>query len=79
MTKLKKPVRRETAALYIKRPLIIQLEPPNLIGIKEKGRRKFFYTTVERIYKLAVQDHVNRQRQEAKKKRKKKDEEKTRA
>jgi len=63
MTKLSRPVRRETEALYVKRPLIIQIEPPNLIGIKEKGRRQFFYTTVERIYKIAVMDFV-----EAKKK-----------
>ncbi len=63
MTKLKKPVRRETEALYIKRPLIIQLEPPNLIGIKEKGRRQFFYTTVERIYKVAVKDFVESKKQ----------------
>jgi len=58
MTKLSKPIKRETEALYIKRPLIIRIEPPNLIGIKEKGRRQFFYTTVERIYKIAVRDFV---------------------
>jgi hypothetical protein len=70
MTKLIKPVRRETVGFWIKRPLIIQIEPPNIIRIREKGRRRWFETTVERVFKGAVRDWVEQQQAERKKERK---------
>ena len=70
MTKLIKPVRRETEGFWIKRPLIIQIEAPNIIRIREKGRRRWFDTTVERVFKGAVRDWIEIQQAERKKARK---------
>lgn len=70
MTGLKRPVRRETAARFRDRKLIVILEPPDLITVKEKGRRKGFTLTVEAIYILAAEAEVRRQKAEKRKNRK---------
>lgn len=67
MTKLNRPLRREitnTISPSIKRPIIIQLEPPNFIKFKEKGRRLWYETTIEACYFLAVRQFVQKEKQE---------------
>lgn len=67
MTKLERPLRREitnTISPSIKKPVIIQLEPPNFIKFKEKGRRLWYETTIEACYFLAVRQFVQKQKQE---------------
>jgi len=61
VTNLKKPVRRETPAQFRGRRLIVILEPPDLVTIKEKGRRKGYTLTVESIYVLAADAEARRQ------------------
>ena len=67
MTKLLKPVRRETAAVFRRRPLIIQLEPPGIIRIKEKGKRTWYETSMEKVFSLAAKDYAARAALEKKK------------
>lgn len=69
MTKLTKPVRRETEALSRGRNLIIQLEPPYVVRVKEKGRRQWFSTTVQAIHDMAAKqeaEHIRKERRLAK-------------
>ncbi len=58
MTKLNKTVRRETSAKYLKRPIIIQLEPGGVIRLKEKGRRIWYETTIEAVFSMAAKTYV---------------------
>lgn len=67
MTTLKRPVRRTTGATFMGRPLILILEPPDLVTVREKGRRKGFTLTVEAIYRLAAMAEAQRMRQHRKK------------
>ena len=60
MTILNKSVKRETSAVYRKRPIIIQLEPPSIIRLKEKGRRTWYETSVEAVYCLAAKNHAKK-------------------
>lgn len=65
MTKLTKPVRRETEALSRGRNIIIQLEPPYVVRVKEKGRRKWFSTTVQAVHDMAAKqeaEHIRKER-----------------
>lgn len=62
MTKLNKSLQRETSACFQKRPIIIQLEPPSIIRVKEKGRRTWYETSVEAVFSFAVKRHVERVR-----------------
>ena len=70
MTQLKKPIRRESDALYRGRHLIIQIEPPSIIKIKEKGRRTWYETSVEAVFVFAAKRHAEKVRQERKEQRK---------
>ena len=73
MTILRKPVKRETAATYRGRNIIIQLEPPSIVRLREKGRRVWYETTVQSIFSLAAKQHAERlQRERLEKKRKEK-------
>ncbi len=60
MTNLKRPVRREAMKRYLPRAIIIELEPPNFIRLREKGRRKSVETTTEALYMRLVQEEVDR-------------------
>jgi len=73
MTNLKKQIRRTTNGVIREagktRPIIVILEPPNLIGFKAKGCKKIFWLTVETGYVMAVRIEVlAKQREKAKKK-----------
>lgn len=64
MTKLTKAVRRETEALSRGRKLVIQLEPPYIVRVKEKGRRQWFSTTVQAVFDLAAKQEAEHLRKE---------------
>lgn len=70
MTILKKPVKRETGASYRGRSIIIQIEPPSIVRLKEKGRRTWYETSVNSIFNLAVRQHVESLKQEKTRQRK---------
>jgi hypothetical protein len=70
MTKLRKIVQRETEAVFRGKPIIIQLEPPNIIKVKEKGRRIWYETTTESVFYLAARQYVAKKIQERKDRRK---------
>lgn len=62
MTKLTKAVRRETEAISRGRNIIIQIEPPYVVRVKEKGRRQWFSTTVHAIFDMAAKQEAERLR-----------------
>ncbi|MBF0558836.1 MAG: hypothetical protein HQL08_08655 [Nitrospirae bacterium] len=64
MTTLNRRLQRETAAVYRGRNIIIQLEPPFIIRVKEKGRRLWYETTVEAVFSLAAKQHAEKIRKE---------------
>ena len=64
MTQLRKALRRETDAQYRGTNLIIQIEPPSIIKIKEKGRRTWYETSVEAVFVFAAKRHAEKIRQE---------------
>ncbi|MGO9016658.1 MAG: hypothetical protein ACLQF0_16985 [Dissulfurispiraceae bacterium] len=69
MTTLNRKVKRETAAAYRGRNIVIQLEPPSIIRVKEKGRRTWYETTVEAVFSMAAKQTAERIRKERKEKR----------
>lgn len=72
MTKLTKPVRRETDSTVYEqgkhRPVIVSLEPPGLITFRLKGTRRTYRLTVDGCYLLAVKAHLEGLRREKRKK-----------
>lgn len=68
MTPLTKPVRR--TARGMRRGIVIELEPPNLITLREKGRRYRVTTTAEVLYVLLVKQDVETRRAVRRKNRK---------
>lgn len=62
MTKLQKPVARETFAFVRElgkfREVIVTLEPPNLIGFRLKGTRRTYYLEAASAYHAAVKAKV---------------------
>lgn len=62
MTKLNKPISRETYDTLFEagknRPVIVSVEPPNLIGFRLKGTRRTYYLTAEKLYWLALQTEL---------------------
>ena len=64
MTTLNRKLQRETAAAYRGRNIIIQLEPPSIIRVKEKGRRLWYETTVEAVFSLAAKQYADKIRKE---------------
>lgn len=75
MTKVKRIVRRETTSQGIfsrgkYRPVILIIEPPNLIGFRLKGERKTYYLTAEGCYSVAVKATLAFERREKAKARK---------
>lgn len=67
MTKLRKPVRRETGATIYERckhrPVVVTLEPPSIIAFRLKGTRRTFRLTVDGCYTMAVKAAVEGERQ----------------
>ena len=68
MTTLNRKLQRVTAAAYRGRNIIIQLEPPSIIRVKEKGRRTWYETTVEAVFSMAGKQYAERIRAEIKEK-----------
>lgn len=73
MTKLKKIVRRETEAISRGRNIIIQIEPPYIVRVKEKGRRQWFSTTIHAIHDMAAKQEAEQIRKERRLARRKKE------
>lgn len=59
MTKLTTPIRRESSAVDRGKPIIIQLEPPQLIRLKRKGDRDWYTVTVQTVYEYAALMEAN--------------------
>ena len=62
MTKLTKPIARETAKLYGSTPVIVTLAPAGsqseaLIGLRLKGRRTQFVCALSDVYRMAALWH----------------------
>jgi len=68
MTKLKRPVSRETHGVVFSqgkyRPVIITMAPPNVVMIKLKGTRRKLSLTAEAIYMAAERADRNRKQLE---------------
>jgi len=58
MTHLNKPIRRETDAYYRQRKLVIQIEPPDIIRVKGKGRKIWYVVSVNDIYSLGAKKYA---------------------
>ena len=71
MTILKRRIKRQTNAIYRGRNIIIQLEPPSIIRVKEKGRRFWYETTVEAVFFMAAKQFAEKVRKERQQRRKK--------
>lgn len=62
MTSLTKPVRRKTrrsyAVLYVNdaRPIVVSLEPGDVITFREAGRRHLWSVPVDRVFRQAVRE-----------------------
>lgn len=66
MTKLTKPIERETAKTYGKRTVIVTLAPAGsqdeaLIGLRLKGTRTQYVCALSDIYRLAALWHGNKE------------------
>lgn len=76
MTIVKKPVIRQThGGVFEKsqlRPVIVSIEPPNLIGFRLKGNKRKYYLTAEGAYLQAVKAFVAHEKAEKVKARKEK-------
>ncbi len=62
VTKLTKPVARETSKLYGRRPVIVTIAPAGsqneaLIGLRLKGTRTQYVCALSDIYRMAAQWH----------------------
>jgi hypothetical protein len=53
MTYISRPVTRETAVLYHRRPLVVTIEP-RCVTIREKGRRDRVSLSFDVIYEFAL-------------------------
>jgi len=75
MTKVKKAVYRETAGGIFsqgkKRPVIVSLEPPNVIGFRLKGTRRTYTLTAEGCFMQALKAHLAAEKKEKTKKKRK--------
>jgi len=65
MTQLKRKVRREVPGSENRPPYVIQLEPPMrdesaIVRIRRKGRRKWYETTIDAIFWMAVRKEAER-------------------
>lgn len=62
MTKLSKPLQRETSARQFERgknrEVIVSLEPPSRLGFRLKGTKRTFYLEAGACYDLATKAHL---------------------
>ena len=62
MTSLTKAVRRKTrrtySVLYVSeaRPIVVSLEPGDVITFRESGRRQVWSVSIDRAFRLAVRE-----------------------
>jgi hypothetical protein len=72
MTPLTKAVRRVTRhsypVLYVNeaRPIVVSLEPGDVITFREAGRRQTWSLPIDRMFRQAVRESVHAQRKERK-------------
>jgi hypothetical protein len=72
MTPLTKPVRRITrhpyTVLYTSeaRPIVVSLEPGDVITFREAGRRQMWSLPIDRMFRQAVRESVHAERKERK-------------
>lgn len=68
MTKLNKAIKRESSDSIFEqrkaRPVIITLNPPNLVGLRLKGTLRTYYLPAEKLYRLAVQASIEHERKQ---------------
>lgn len=77
MTKVKKPIYRETLvgtkggifSAGKTRPVIVSIEPPNVLGFRLKGTRKTVYLTAEGCFLQALKLQLAAEKREKKGKR----------
>lgn len=69
MTLLKKQLRRETAAVFDGRPVIIEIEPPDWIHFRRKGTRTRWSARAAWLMQKTIEHEVERRRAERIKKR----------
>ena len=71
MTDLQKPVRRRTIQVSpaIRRRLVVQFAPGDLLMIREERRRRWFAAPLAAVYTMLVRRTVETERVEAKRKR----------
>ena len=65
MTLATKPVTRETAAMYRRRPLVVTIKPRHL-ELREKGRRDTLAVDYATIYEVAMKLRWRREQAEKK-------------
>jgi hypothetical protein len=72
MTSLTKAVRRKTrrtySVLYVNeaRPIVVSLEPGDVITFREAGRRHVWSVSIDRTFRLAVREEAQALRWEKK-------------
>ncbi len=72
MTPLNKPVRRKTrwsySVLYAhdSRPIVVSLEPGDVVTFREAGRRQVWSLPIDRLFRQAVREAVQAQRRDKK-------------
>ncbi len=75
MTKVKKPVSRESGGTVYERgknrPVIVILEPPDVIGFRLKGMSKVYRLTTEGCYMAALKADIALKKKEKLKEKKK--------
>jgi len=75
MTIVKKKVKRETIGTVFEkgkhRPVIVSIEPPNIISFRLKGMKTSYSLTTQALYMMALKAHLSsEQREKTRKKRK---------
>lgn len=74
MTKISRPTKRETYGTVFSqgkhRPVIVSIQPPNVIGFRLKGTRRIYYLTSDGLYLRALQSQIAADKHEKAKERK---------
>jgi hypothetical protein len=73
MTELTKAVRRKTRRAYVvlytaeARPIVVSLEPGDVIAFREAGRRQVWMLPIDRMFRQAVSESTHLARTRRKK------------
>ncbi len=74
MIVIRRPVRRESFGTVFdrgrNRPVIVSIEPPNLLGFRLKGTRRIYYLTTEACFSMALKAALRLEAAEKKARRK---------